>query len=319
VTNSDTSGHSSRVTHGKLVQHALVAFLLAAACSSPPGNGSDPSLDPVADEQTFRVTYGSQDDGHAGVVSIFAETPEGDSWLLCTGALVGTRAVLTAAHCLNDAFATQLRVAFGANAQQPTMTRRVIARHVHPDYDPDPLSDHDLAVLAIERDVPIPIVPFTYELPVTDTLVRLVGFGANESSDSPIGRKMTGTARIDEVGTTRFRVAPAPSLTCFHDSGAPAFSEQGESETLVGVTTSGRNDCAGFSRFMRTDVYWDSFILPSISWANSLPVPPAEPIARRPVGGCQMQRSGVSVSSRTSAALLGMVLVHLRRRRRSRR
>jgi secreted trypsin-like serine protease len=253
------------------------------------------------------------------VVSILADTAEGDSWLLCTGALVGPRAVLTAAHCLNDAFATPLRVAFGANAQQPTMTLRVIARQVHPDYDAEPLADHDLAVLAIERDVPSSIAPFTHDLPVTDNLVRLVGFGASEVGGSSIGRKRTGTARIDEVGTTRFRVAPAPSLTCFHDSGAPALSEQGETETLVGITTSGRNDCAGFSRFMRTDVYWDSFILPSVSLANSLPVPPAEPMALTPVGGCQMPRSGVSASSRTSTALLGVVLVQLRRLRRSRR
>ncbi|HKO48284.1 MAG TPA: trypsin-like serine protease [Polyangiaceae bacterium] len=306
------------MTHGKLARHSLVVFLWAVACSSPTGNGSDPGLDPLANEQTFRVTYGSADDGHAGVVSILAETAEGGSWLLCTGVLVGPRAVLTAAHCLNDASATPLRVAFGANSQQPTMTRSVIARHVHPEYEPEPLSDHDLAVLAIERDVPSSIAPFTYDLPVTESLVRLVGFGANESG-SLIGRKRTGTARIDEVGTTRFRVAPAPSLTCFHDSGAPAFFEQGETEMLVGITTSGRNDCAGFSRFMRTDVYWDSFIRPSISLADSLPVAPAEPIAGRPVGGCQMQRSGVPASSRTSAALLGVVLVQLRRLRRSRR
>jgi len=302
----------------KLAPHLLVLLLFASACSSQAGEASEPGFDPLVGVQGLPVTDGSQDDGHAGVVSILGETAADGSWFLCTGALVGPRAVLTAAHCLNDAFATPLRVAFGENAQNPTMTLRVIDRHVHPDYLREPLADHDLAVLAIEHGVPSEIVPFTYDVPVSDTLVKIVGFGATESGAS-IGRKRMGTARIDEVGTTRFRVAPAPSLTCSRDSGAPAFSELGEPEKLVGVTTSGRADCAGFSRFMRTDTYWDSFILPNISLTNSLPVPPPEPVAFRPEGGCQMKRLGFSASSPTSAALASAVLVGLRRLRRPRR
>ncbi|HYQ44280.1 MAG TPA: trypsin-like serine protease [Polyangiaceae bacterium] len=304
------------MNRAKLAAHSSVVFALVSACCAQPRDVSERGFD--VGEQSVAVTYGSQDSGHPAVVSILTDSVRGESSLLCTGTLVGSRAVLTAAHCLNDVFATPLHIAFGSDARRPTMTRRVSERYVHPDYRPEPLADHDLAVLAVESPVPSSFVAFAHDAPVTDTLVRLVGFGATDSTGASSGKKMMGTARIDEAGTTRFLVTPAPSLTCFHDSGAPAFAGQGESEKLVGVTTSGRSDCAGFSRFMRVDSYWDGFVLPNISLAESLPALPAEPVAIRLGGGCQMKSVGRGALFPTSATSLGLALIASRRRRRTR-
>jgi len=301
------------MTQFELMFSALVVYMSMSACSAS-GVESTEASDVAVAQQASPITHASRDEDHPAVVAILvdAEAPA-DNRLLCTGSLIGPRAVLTAAHCLNDVSPLGLQVAFGSDIRIPSATLRVIERRTHPDYRPEPLADHDLAVLALERAAPSALVPFTPGAPVDDTLVKIVGFGANDSGGS-LGEKRVGTALIDEVDPTRFRVAPAPSLTCFHDSGAPALVQGADAEQLVGVTSSGRSDCAGFSRFMRVDSDWDEFIRPNIAEADSLPISrPETPI--RAAGGCQVHGLGQRAWFAPSAAFVGLALGAMRRKR----
>jgi len=90
----------------------------------------------------------------------------------CTGTLIGSDLVLTAAHCLHDPRTGQVipddRLSFhlGWRNGKP-MASRTIARTVsHPDYRPDMPEDrhnlsHDLALLELDRPVHLPgIYPY---------------------------------------------------------------------------------------------------------------------------------------------------------------
>lgn len=85
---------------------------------------------------------------------------------MCGGSLVGARAVLTAAHCVQTDAPSSLRVALARThealdrADAPSVVVDVDAVHVHPDYDPERVYEngHDVAVLVLATAVDLPTV-----------------------------------------------------------------------------------------------------------------------------------------------------------------
>ena len=296
---------------------ALSALLLAA-CGSTPSAISDPESTPdeSVEEESSALTMAEPDDGDPAIVAVMAAMPGEPPSMLCTGTLIGPRAILTAAHCLNDTEAVPLRVAFGSDTETLVASLRVVDRRIHPDYRSEPLAEHDLAILALEHavtDAPVALARGVLDGSAVGDSLRLVGFGLSAPAGS-FGQKRTGTARIDAVDDTRFRVAPAPSLTCYHDSGAPALSTTDEGEALLGVTTSGDSDCSTFSRFTRVDRYVDDFIVPSLAVVDALPVPPPEPLPH--FGGCAVVPGhDIAPAAADLALALALALVTKRRRR----
>lgn len=268
----------------------LLVALALAACGAP-------AEDVDARASSAAITKSEEDPGDDAVVALILEQRGRRPHLLCSGVVISPRIVVTAAHCLNDLGTNNLersplRIVLGSDVTRPRTSLRAIAANVHPDYYHTPLAPHDLATLVLERSVPVPPITLaTQELETPDigAPVRLVGFGGTDPAD-PGGRKRFGTAVLDEIDDTRFLVRPGPSLTCSHDSGAPALLTRADVEELVGVTVSGFSDCSNYSRFTRIDVYRDDFILPAVDAAASLPeTAPPNPISAS--GGCQLARS----------------------------
>jgi secreted trypsin-like serine protease len=188
----------------------------------------------------------------------------------CSGTLIGSRYVMTAAHCVCDEDGVLLvpptlgRFKLGGTVYK---TKNI---HVHPSYRGDYSflreGDFDLAILELDTDVqgvtPTQIYRST---PVVGQLLTLAGYGlvgdgefgvTDASQIPPDGTIEFGTTPIDQVSATFVRwlfEEKAPpnkeANTSPGDSGGPAFLDDGGTLKLAAVTSGGTNFFASFGDF----------------------------------------------------------------------
>jgi hypothetical protein len=222
-----------------------VALLLVAAgaCDGPHAPGSAPETAWQA------VVGGVPEPGHAAVAAIVPVAPscgaqDADAPVICTGTLVAPRVVLTAAHCVENADAPQvLSVVFASETSRAPATERVrvVEGRLHPDWR---AGAHDIGVLILSEDAPVPPIPLrATALPadMVGRLARVVGFGLDD--EGGMGVRRSGTARVTAVDAGNFSIAFAPAMSCGGDSGGPSFLELDGAEHLVGVTSFGDLAC----------------------------------------------------------------------------
>ena len=161
--------------------------------------------------------------------------------LSCTGIIVGSKHVLTAAHC---AGVTSVQ-ASGTSPESESISVVDVVKH--------PRNEVDVAILRLAHDVATPIRERATTLTdgTSAGLVKLVGFGATDASGTRgAGVKRQATIAVDSwtcnartaartgclVGM-EIVIAGSASDTCAGDSGGPAFDRIGDHWRLVGVTS----------------------------------------------------------------------------------
>src|SRR5581483_2348821 len=81
-------------------------------------------------------------------------------------------------------------------------------------------------------------------------------------------RKRWGASRIDKFSASQFSFVPAPSQTCFGDSGGPAFAQIGGVEYLIGITSTGDPECISGGTDVRVGAFEAGFVEGYLSGAS---------------------------------------------------
>jgi secreted trypsin-like serine protease len=183
----------------------------------------------------------------------------GESQWCCSGTLIASGAVLTAAHCVREGCNKQ--VFFGQDVAHPSKGRivKVLRAVIHDGYGNGPFDD--LAVLLLAKDIrdvrPRKIAPA--DLVMHDTVsVRIAGFGATVTSGlSGYGQRREADLAV-AAADSRYGirigsefVAGRPHLerdSCPGDSGGPAYTQLEDGAWVVVGATSRATPGASPSR-----------------------------------------------------------------------
>ncbi len=232
--------------------------LALSACSPASKNSSE--LAASADSGIVAGTVVQASDAvAASTVALYLRSADGEG--VCTGTLVASNVVLTAAHCVDGLQAAV--VIFGTNLDTATEVRNVDAAVVHPSYAPRAPGTggwNDLALFRFQGTAPAS-AKIANILTSAASLKKglksvAAGFGTTlangRGQDEGTLRKVTLTLQNPAYEKTEllFPLSSTGGSTCHGDSGGPAYATLNGKLTLIGVTSRGTGaDCRNVSIF----------------------------------------------------------------------
>jgi len=219
--------------------------------------------DVSSDDQ--EIIGGTTDNGDPSVVAIFVHAPGATSGSLCTGTVISSRAVLTAAHCVDPEVvgSGQVFEVLTGTTLSGSSSLAVSATAFDPAFDVNNLeAGHDVGVVTLAQPTSLAPIPFNhnaYSSALAAQPIRIAGYGTSNHTGGGAGTKRTATTSVDSFDSLLIQIGGTSRQTCHGDSGGPAFQSVNGVETIVGLTSFGQDlsffQCFGGGFDTRVDDY----------------------------------------------------------------
>jgi secreted trypsin-like serine protease len=223
--------------------------------------------DPADGSNDENIIGGVTDNGDPSVVLLFAHQPGQSVGSVCTGSVISSTAVLTAAHCVDPRVVGSGNVfeVFTGTVAGQTPPLAVASTAFDPAFDVNNVTaGHDIGIVKLAAPTALKPLPFNRG-PLGAGPVRLVGYGLNTHVDiagipNGVGTKRTVTTTIASSTPTLVTIGSAGATTCHGDSGGPAFQVINGQEVIIGTTSFGPDlsaqvVCIGAGTDTRVDAF----------------------------------------------------------------